>query len=368
MSTQSNVLIAGAGPAGMATALRLAQLGVKDILLVDAADFPRDKTCGSGLSPSGIETLRDLGIWDEVEPLAYWIHGMRLVTPNGSEIMLPAEGVEAAVCLRRTLDHAILKAAIANGVRFEAGVRVNERIEENGRTVGLRTRDGREFRANQTVIATGAMSPLTVEPVGHTRIMAIMGWWEGAEFEDNWLEMVYDHEISPYYGWLFPEGPNRVNIGITYVDEPGQKRHARKLFERFLERQYGSRLTNATRLGAYRGHPVHTRVIPPKLHTPGRWVVGEAGRMVHPATAEGIGPGMRSGILLAEALAAVEAGRSEGLAAMTYRARCIKTFSPGFAAGNAFLGAAKRGWLDKLAGMSQSPRWQKMTQAMFVKM
>jgi len=60
--TGAAVAVVGAGPAGAAAALRLAQLGVRDVVLLDRADFPRDKTCGSGLSPRGIRTLRELGV------------------------------------------------------------------------------------------------------------------------------------------------------------------------------------------------------------------------------------------------------------------------------------------------------------------
>ena len=67
---EADVAIVGAGPAGTAAAARLGQLGVKNVVLVDRADFPRDKTCGSGLSPKAIQALKELGIWDDVAALA----------------------------------------------------------------------------------------------------------------------------------------------------------------------------------------------------------------------------------------------------------------------------------------------------------
>ncbi|HEU4407522.1 MAG TPA: FAD-dependent monooxygenase [Polyangiaceae bacterium] len=57
-SSDAEVAILGAGPAGTAAALRLGQLGVRGVVVVDKADFPRDKTCGSGISPRGVEVLR----------------------------------------------------------------------------------------------------------------------------------------------------------------------------------------------------------------------------------------------------------------------------------------------------------------------
>jgi 2-polyprenyl-6-methoxyphenol hydroxylase-like FAD-dependent oxidoreductase len=86
--TRSRIGIIGAGPAGAAAALRLGQLGVPDVVLVDRDEFPRDETCGSGVSPKGIQTLKRLGVWDLVEPRAYWIRGVRLVTPRDLELCL----------------------------------------------------------------------------------------------------------------------------------------------------------------------------------------------------------------------------------------------------------------------------------------
>ncbi len=62
---ETDVLVVGAGPAGSATAAWLARLGI-DVLLTDAAVFPRDKTCGDGLTPRAVAELIELGLEDWV--------------------------------------------------------------------------------------------------------------------------------------------------------------------------------------------------------------------------------------------------------------------------------------------------------------
>ena len=70
-----DVVIAGAGPAGCATALACARRGL-EVLLVDRARFPRDKPCGEGLLPSGVGALAELGLFGVVRRTALRLDGV----------------------------------------------------------------------------------------------------------------------------------------------------------------------------------------------------------------------------------------------------------------------------------------------------
>src|ERR1700678_896350 len=65
-----DAIIVGAGPSGASAAIALAQKGVRNVLLLDRAHFPRDKTCGSGLSPNALKLGGELGIDAELRRLA----------------------------------------------------------------------------------------------------------------------------------------------------------------------------------------------------------------------------------------------------------------------------------------------------------
>ncbi len=364
------VVVLGGGPSGAVTALRLRQLGVPSVAVLDAKDFPRHKTCGSGISPSFVQVLRGLGLWDRVGRLAYPIEGMRLTTPNRYEIDLPARGLDVAVLIRHDLDHVLLQAAIDAGVRFVPGFRAKERIEEDGRVVGFRAADGREIRGRQCVVATGAHAPLAVDPDGKHTIHTMMGWWTGLPFRAHWMEMIYDRDLLPYYGWLFPETPERVNIGITYVNG-GEKRNPRAVFDAFLDRYFADRLGGAEEVFPRKGHPIVWRYGTPRLTAPGLWVVGEAGRMVHPATGEGLSYAAKSGIYAAEAIAQVAlTGRSERVARAVYRARCARAFTGPFLAGGAFMRAVQSPLIDRLvaAATDDRPALQRLTHSLFSKL
>ena len=55
------VLVVGGGPAGAATAYWLASAG-HDVLVVEKKTFPREKTCGDGLTPRAVRQLHDMGL------------------------------------------------------------------------------------------------------------------------------------------------------------------------------------------------------------------------------------------------------------------------------------------------------------------
>ena len=346
----------GAGPAGTAAAAHLGQLGVKDVVLLDKHPFPRDKTCASGVSPNGVKILRELAVWDEIRPHAYPITGARIVTPNGHETWVTSgPDVEAIVCLRRTLDHAILNRAESAGVRFVPHFSAGRLLTENGRVVGCVAKDGREVEARVTVIAGGTHCDLVPRRPKRRLIQAIMGWWDGVPFRENHVEMLFDRMLLPLYGWLFPESGGRVNIGIAYEDAKG-KRNARELFRSFLDKHFADRLKWATPVGELKGHPITYAYRIERLTSPGRIVIGESGRMTHPATAEGIYQGMRSGMLAAESLRDVLlSGADEAAAFQSYERRCREAFRTSFLCGGVIRGLLRTPFFDLMVKQSGRP-------------
>lgn len=358
---EADVAIIGAGPAGTAAAVHLGQLGVPNVVLVDRADFPRDKTCGSGLSSKAIGVLKQLGAWDQIEPHAYPIKGLRLVTVGGREMILSdGETTAAVVCLRRVMDEILLRRATGLGVQFVPRFLVRSLIEEGGRdegrrVVGFRGDDGREVRARYTIVADGGHSRLVPERGPRQLLQAIMGWWEDVPFTNNHVEMVFDPEVAPWYGWLFPETATRVNIGICYADDE-HRHNARELFRRFLDRQYAQRLAGARQVGEWKGHPILYSYSIEKLFSPGRLILGEAGRMTHPATGEGIYHGMRTGIMGAEAVRdALTGAVPEERAFAQYQWRCRLAFQASFLGTKLFHKVVESPALDVVAKLGEQP-------------
>jgi geranylgeranyl reductase family protein len=354
----TSAVIIGAGPGGATAALSLAKRGVRDVVLLDRDHFPRDKTCGSGLSPNAVTLLGELGLADEVRKLGYSINAMRLVTPGGREMHLASEEA-AIVLLRKHFDNLLLTRAVDLGVDFRPGFHATEIIKENGRAVGVRSRDGQEVRASFVLAADGAHSVFSADPRPKKTISCLMGWWENVPHEPHAVEMIFDKNIAPLYGWLFPEGGDRVNIGICMdgEDASGKKttRNVREVFAKFLDDHYKDRLRFARQVGRLKGHPISYTTWVQHTHTPGLFYLGEAARMTHNATGEGIWQAMQSGVYAAEAVAAALSGTPEDEAVKRYTWACRKRFTPGFVMGHVVRGLVQTPLLDGVASLYNNP-------------
>jgi len=354
-----DVLIVGAGPAGASAAVALGQRGARDVLLLDRSRFPRDKTCGSGLSPNALKLADELGIGPELRRLANPVESVKLVTRGGREMTL-ASNAAAVVLLRRDFDNLLVERAKALGVQFQGGVPVSEAIREQGRVVGVRRQDGSELRARMVLFADGSHSIFSVDPRPKVSISTLMGWWEGADFVPGQLEMIFDRNVAPLYGWLFPETATRVNIGIC-VDAPSPdgrqpKRNLRQVFSDFLKDHYQTRLARSRQVGKLQGHPIVYTTWIEHCTVPGALYVGEAARITNSATGEGISHAMQSGVYAAEAVTQVLDGKAEESDAWEeYERKHRRRFTPEFVGGQALRKAIDSPLLDTLASAYNSP-------------
>jgi flavin-dependent dehydrogenase len=84
---RADVVVVGAGPAGTAAAITAAERGLH-VVCLDKATFPRDKTCGDGLTANALRLLERLGVpYDAIAPVA--VHETVIVSPSGRRAVLP---------------------------------------------------------------------------------------------------------------------------------------------------------------------------------------------------------------------------------------------------------------------------------------
>ncbi|HEY6849925.1 MAG TPA: FAD-dependent oxidoreductase [Terracidiphilus sp.] len=148
---QDEVLILGGGVAGCAASIALARKG-RSVTLIEREPTPRHKVCGEFLSGEALEDLHALGI--EVASLgAVAIDYVRLAAARrAAEAPLP---FPAASLTRKSLDAALIAAAIAVGVRIKQGCSVQSLSRATANLWQAKLDDGTTCEAPTAFLATG---------------------------------------------------------------------------------------------------------------------------------------------------------------------------------------------------------------------
>lgn len=231
MDQQYDAVIIGGGPSGSATAYWLAEAGHK-VLLIEKKTFPREKTCGDGLTPRSVKQLNDMGLADALtqhhrfEGLRSRAFGRTLELKWPSHPDLPNYGY---VVTRHDLDHLVAQHAEKAGVTIWQNSEALEPIIENGLVRGAHvkrkaTGEMVEARGKYTVVSDGANSRFgralgTSRDKSYPLGMAIRGYFTSPKHNDNMIESHLDlrdrdGNVLPGYGWIFPVGDGRINVGV----------------------------------------------------------------------------------------------------------------------------------------------------------
>lgn len=212
------MLVAGAGPAGIATAVALvreAGLAPDRVLVLDRARFPRPKPCGGGLTGRALDALAGLGLGLRVP---------RVASPRGRLVFGSLSRVVALprpvwVVRREELDADLVAQARGAGVEVREGEALAGFARDEG-GVRVETTAGRVLRARVLVGADGAGSLVRKRLLGGPRRPLRLARAELPAPPGLGEAMVYD--FTPLaqglrgYAWLFPVPGGRVNVGIMH--------------------------------------------------------------------------------------------------------------------------------------------------------
>ncbi len=336
-----DVVISGAGPAGCSSALFLAQKGYR-VLLLDKATFPREKVCGDGITAASSTLLEEMGIMDRLRlrlgPLMV-CEGVTLFSPAGTVVQgrISQSGSLAGaayVIPRKEFDDCLIACVKEHSsITLLENTTVTDVIMEGDRARGVRSSGGDWF-GRVVIAADGAYSPIAsrlhlANKEKKHQGFALRAYYSKVEGLTDSIELHYDKSMVPGYGWIFPLGNQRANVGVGLMTRFKDQRALKQLFERFVgENAFASaKLKHAVmEPGTLKGWPLPFGSFQGKRGRGNVLLTGDAGSFVDPLNGEGIYYALKSGRYAAEA-AARALDEEETRASMYYDKLWRKEFS-----------------------------------------
>lgn len=382
MPTEVDVAIVGGGPSGSAAAHYLATRG-HSVLVCEKKSFPREKTCGDGLTPRAVKVLQEMGLQDELDT---WerVEGLRVHAAGKTlELGFPSLddfGNYGLVKPRKDLDRIVLDNAEAQGAKVLYNTEVKEPTFDRGVVSGFTAKRGglgrsaeqarggdlEEVRSKFVISGEGAATRFTRQLArdrdpGYPMGLAIRQYFRSPMQSSGWFEAYLDVRSSgdslPAYGWVFPVGDGRVNAGVGLLSTYGAWRdvNLNRLQDVFIGGLPADWEINAQtvcsrpRAGRlFMGGSVR----PP--HGPGFLLTGDAAGFINPCNGEGIAYAYETGRIAARHIDdALRGGSTPTLGGYTDELQ--QTYGPYYRLGRRFVKIIGYPWLmEKLVAIGMN--------------
>lgn len=318
-----DVIVVGAGPAGATAAKALGEAGIATLLL-DKAEFPRDKPCGGGISARVTKRFPYLASALAGIP-AKWISKVYFESPDGSAVDYQSDQPLYVMIRRCEFDHALFSLARAS-VQFESALVRKIVFQDDGAVVWADVAgEPREYRCQIVLGCDGANS--VVARAAGLRTGRVQGEYaidmmeetpyDELKVRDRDRMYVYYRIQGQYgYGYVFPKAQH-VNLGVGFKLDYylSQLRGRHYSYHQAFTDELKSKglLQGESKEKNFRAFPLPISGPLKRTYADRTLLAGDAGGFVNAFTAEGIYYAMVSGEHAGRAAAkALRAGRFDG--------------------------------------------------------
>jgi len=320
---KTDICIIGAGPGGVATALKLSYLGIPCIL-VDKATFPRDKICGDAISGKVTTLLNrlDPAIMQRfhAQPIQTDVWGVRFVAPNQKKLDIPFKAgyvrnekmAPGYVSKRMDFDNFLIEEVRRRDniqLLLETPIDQYERSAE-GFTLFSSSKN-LSIDCTLLIDASGAHSQFSRHHAGLEKDLkhhaaAVRAYYRNVSDipPDNFIELHFIKSVTPGYFWIFALPNGQANVGIGMRSDIVKRRgvNLREELNRIIaeDPNISPRFKNAELIGKFEGYGLPLGSKTRHISGDHYMLVGDAGHLIDPLTGEGIGNAFYSGIIAAE--------------------------------------------------------------------
>ena len=302
-------IIVGAGPAGGSAAYHLAKAG-HSVLVLDKANFPRDKSCGGGVSPAIAQWFD----FDFAPVVQNHVSQVKYTFKMGDPAEVELEGVTPMWMVQRSqFDSFLIEQAIGKGAEFKSGVEVTGATLQ-GETWQVQTSDG-TFEGKYLIAADGVNSTVAkLIGMEDSSTIAAASLQVPGEVSDRRSKTAFFDfgSLKNGFMWCFPKADG-YSFSAAYVRNPkGKPEELKKQLTKYAELFD----LDASR-GEYKEHPLNLWDKERTLHSDRALLAGEAAGMVDPLIGEGVRPAMFTGVRAAGAVIGALAGDVDALTSYT---------------------------------------------------
>lgn len=338
----TDVLIAGAGPAGASTSVFLSKEKIPHII-IDKAVFPRDKVCGDAMSGKTVGMLNRMDEqWKEhflPAGKAIVSNGIQFTGSNNVGLDIPFRLQQAAVneplgfvskridfdnnlfkLVKSSYASCLLETAIEDIEYISDGLVIKIKQEGKAKTIFTKMIVGAEGRSS---VVAKKLARHSVEPQHYSA--GIRAYYSNVTglHKENYIELHFYKEMQPGYFWIFPLANGLANVGMGMLSSAvsSQKANLKQMMQEIIDTHpvIKERFKNATLHGKVEGWGLPLGSKKRNLSGDRFLLTGDAGSLIDPFTGEGIGNAMVSGLVASRHI-------KSAIAANNYSADFLKAY------------------------------------------